>query len=544
MKFFTWFFSKSGKMAVSALQAAGLTTVIGAAGIAAYQYLNSTPDVPFDPLTQYDPGQIQYVSTAANTGGYASRGYNAGTLPDNATGGSSMHISANTLRQLERQDRLNQTARDMEEFEPVQPNDVPTPQAYQMGGSEGLGMGGNFGNENNPNNPMAMVQQQMSGIQNMVAQAQQGAATGASGAPAAPGAQGAEQSAAPTLASAGRPDWGRSSALGGGKGGSSGNAFNSTFTVQDSGKGTPGANAPQTDPAQLLASAQRQMAGAVEGARMRTRASFGPDENVGPGRNAHVLNGRNSKETRDLEFIRKRSADAALNRNRSTNEGARAFLASTNISGGMSINTENFVVNSDQKSKDFNTSTSANLRGIKNWSADNVELPGQERTRARNKLRTTLFVVMGVVMALIPVIGWFMALGRMLLASVITAPLAAAKFIIGYCLAAAGAIAVGTLMYTATSYASKYGGSSLSTWANITGGLLLGGIAAALWIPAVGSLLGKMCIGLGLSAGGAVGLGAAWAIDGATSEGAGDVGSTDGTENLNPENDETAAGGK
>ncbi|MGN0017060.1 MAG: hypothetical protein ACI37O_06980 [Candidatus Avelusimicrobium sp.] len=422
MNIFKWITGRAGKVALSAMQAVGLTAVVGVAGVAAWQYLDSPAETNnmFTPAA-YDSGEVVYVA-GANTGAYAGGSYAGGGESQ-----SSMQISTNTLKRLERQEMSQRAAEEMAEYAPDYSASVassaPT-QAYQMGGTEGLGTGANVANEFDlKNNPMAAMQQSMAGVTDMISQAQAQAQQQAQAA-----APGQAPAGAPTLASASK-NWGSSGAT---SGGSSGNAFNSSFTVQDSGKskGSVSAADAAKQAGDVMASAQAQAARMMrEGSSMRARSSFGNNNMIGEGRDASVQNSRTSKDGRDLDFIRRRSADAAKNKNRSVVEGARAFLASTKISGGMMISADNVTTGQGQGSKDFNQDYDANLRGIKTWSA-NIESETDRRNKDRHNLQTWLWVTVGVAIAAmvaipfvknIPIFGWAIALGLTLAVAALVA---------------------------------------------------------------------------------------------------------------------------
>lgn len=377
------FLNKSGKVALSALQAVGLTAVVGAAGIGAWQYLSGPADdnTSFNPA-QYNPGEVVYVS-GANTGSYGSNTYGAGDP------GSSVQVSSKTLQRLDRRAMAERAAQEMEEesSQIYSSADSGTP-AYQMGGTEGLGMGANYVADANSNSsPMGVMQQSMASMQDMIAKAQQqvaGAATDKGG-----------KEGAATLGSV-TPNWSRGA--GGISAGGSGGA-NSSFALQDSGKnkGRGGKNAdPAADTQAAIAAAQAQAAGMLEGARIRGKSSFGSMETLGANRDASIDKagrGRNGKN--DLEFIQKRSADAAANRHRAANEGSRAFLASTQVSGGMRITAENVTTGQGQGSKDFDTDTEVNLRGLRTW-GENVETQEIQHDADRQAL---LWFTLGTVVA-------------------------------------------------------------------------------------------------------------------------------------------------
>lgn len=482
MNIFKWITGRTGKMALSAMQAVGLSAVVGVAGIAAWQYLDAPAETnnTFMPAS-YDSGEVVYVA-GANAGSYS---------------GGSMQISTNTFKRLEQQELSQRAAQEMAEYAPDYSASVAAPtRAYQMGGTEGLGTGANAANEFDlQNNPMAAMQQSMAGISNMVSQAQAQAQTAAAGKPAG-GA---------TLASAPK-SWGSSGAAGG----SSGNSFNSSFSVQDSGKNTRGTPAGADGARQagnVLASAQAQAAGmmAQEGTRIRGRASFGHSSGLGDSKEATVLAGRRVNQLKnELEDITHKSAAAAKNRNRSTVEGARAFLASTKTSGGMMITADNVTTGQGQGSKDFEQDNTANLRGIRTWGIGQVDT-ATERSKDRNNMKKWLWVTVAAALAAmiaipfvknIPLFGWMIALGLTLavLALVVTTIVKASQFMHKW--------------HTT----DGWGVASI-----VVAGLMAVGVAAAwIWSTAFKDFFTKVADTLGIGGGSSTGSGAGGAGGGAT----------------------------
>lgn len=401
------------------LKAVGMTTVVGVAGVAALQFLDSPADnTSFNPAGEYDPGEVVYVAGGSagsyGSGGFSTDGYGSGEAS------SSMRISS---AQINRLDRLTQTAPEGEVAEDiVAPSD---PRAYQMGASEGLGMNANAGNEAElQNNPMGMMGDMMSNISN-ITQGVQGAAAGA-----APAQQGAP-AGAPALAAA-QKNWSKGAATGGNGGG---NSFNSSFVVQDSGKSGSdrASNVTPGQAADVMKQFQGQMASIHDGMRMRSQSNFGNTEGLSGSWDASVANARTSKEAHELKFIRKRSADAAANKHRSANEGSRAFLASTKISGGMRIAGENVTTGQGQGSADFNNEYETNLRGIKAW-ADAREAYEEKRQQKLNELKGWFWGAVAIAIAAMVAIPFLTKLGGWIgwLAAAFIAAAALAVIVVGF----------------------------------------------------------------------------------------------------------------
>jgi len=490
MNIFKWLANRAGKVALSTLQMVGLGAVGAAGVVAAGSFLlgdSSSDNTAFSPAA-YNPGEVVYVA-GANTGSYAGGSYAGGGESQ-----SSVQISTNTFKRLEQQELSRQAAEEMAEYAPDYSAAASAPasgSAYQMGATEGLGTGANAANELAlKNDPMAAMQQSMAGVSGMISQVTQQAQAQAS--QQAAGQEG-KAGGAPTLASASK-NWGSSGATGG----SGGNAFNASFSIQNSGKNAGGksASASAAEAQAALTSAQAQMQQAMaEGARIRGRSSFGQDAMVSANRDASVQNFRNSKDSKDLEFIRKRSADAAKNRNRSANEGARAFLASTKISGGMMISSENVTTGQGQGSKDFNQDYDSTLRGIKNWGMGKMDEQNR-RDKDRHSMQTWFWVAVSVAAAAaiaIPLVkkipfGIWIALG---LAGVATA----------FC-------AVG--FAKAQAFYKAWGSSGFATTAMILTPVLLAGVWMSFFFSGAAKEIiakGVKLLGLGAIGAGALGVG-------------------------------------
>lgn len=450
MNIFKWLTGRAGKMALSAAQAVGLSAVVGVAGIAAWQYLDSPADnTAFNPAAQYDPGEVVYVAGASG-GAYGANGEVESAFRAKPS---------KAIEMTEKMTLAQKQAQAMEDDVIPSVSVSPTPSAYQMGATEGLGMNANDGKgEGLDGNPLAAIQGTMSGMKDVIsrAQAQAQAQAGAQNPEEKPGKA--------TLASAKRTSAGSSSA-------GRGQAFNSSFVIQNSGKNTgsravAGAGSPE-EVGNIFASAQAQANRTVEGMQMRSRSNFGPGNNsLGADKDLSVGDARSSKEGKDLVFIQKRSADAARNRNRSANEGSRAFLASTKVSGGMRIVGDTVAIGQGQGSKDFDNVNEANLRGIGKWTQSAVDEATQRMLDRQNLQK------------------WLWRAIATCLAAMIAIPLLKHSF---WGIFAAIAISVAALAVAAMAivkggqFANKWGGSGMSTTVMIVGGLMAAGVAMA-WV--------------------------------------------------------------
>ncbi len=492
-------FNRRGKLALSALQAVGLSAVGVVAGFAAWQYISSSEqdNTAFAP-SQYNSGEVVYVA-GANTGSYQSGGYYGG---NSAEPGSSLNVSAKTVNRMDRQARAEQAAREMAENTSYDSGDSSAPlTAYQTGGTEGLGMGGNVVNEDllKGDNPLAAMQNSMGDIQNMIANAQQQAQAAAQG--QAPGASGAAPAGAPALASA-KADWG-SSKFSGGSAGSGG--FNASFAVQNSGKNRGSSGAAGADEAaRQMAAMQAQAKNMLEGSRIRGKSSFGSTENIGGNHDGSVLDGKREKTRQELTMIRKQSADIAANKYRAANEGSRPFLGGEQLSGGIVIDGETLTTGEDIHIPDLDTAYETASGALGGALGD---IGGDERNRDKDRLRLllALYTACPIVLTALPWIVFCCTMARTLLLNPLTAPAAAGWWLKAGLLTTAAVGAAGWLLGESISYASNWGGGPLTTTSGLIASTLLGSIGAA-WLPAAWSVVANLKVWFVLTAGPLLGL--------------------------------------
>lgn len=120
------------------------------------------------------------------------------------------------------------------------------------------------------------------------------------------------------------------------------------------------------------------------------------------GRQSTSGRGRRSPQDKNaLRDIAKRSADAAGNRDRSSNEGSRAFLASTRNSGGMQVE-GGVTTGGSGGSADFDSPNSKNLRAIGDW-AEETDNFAEEQQKARNRLMWMTLALVAATVVAIPI---------------------------------------------------------------------------------------------------------------------------------------------
>ncbi|MBR4592717.1 MAG: hypothetical protein IKO35_05870, partial [Elusimicrobiaceae bacterium] len=127
---------------------------------------------------------------------------------------------------------------------------------------------------------------------------------------------------------------------------------------------------------------------------------------VAGGRNASVGSSRTTKGTgNDLKDISKRSADAARNSFRSANEGSRAFLASSQNSGGLDLSSD--VETTETGSADFEAPEASKLKAIGDW-GDKTNDEEKERAKKRMLLVTAMMAYVVATMLAVKLIKYLM----------------------------------------------------------------------------------------------------------------------------------------
>ncbi|MBR2082073.1 MAG: hypothetical protein IJ876_03565 [Elusimicrobiaceae bacterium] len=500
MNLFKWLKNKAGKMPITITQAAGLTAVVGAAGFAAMNYLSTPSDGnnTFMPPT-FNQGEVVYVSQNGGGGQYEANG----------EVGSSFNAAPSRSIQLANEQAVRQAqTRALEESSQQTPvygaegsQTGNTPQAYQLSGADlGLGLGGGKNKDLSASlDTFSTIQNQLAGVTDAVNQAQANAAQqGAQG--AKPGEAVAGQSAA-QLASAQR-NWGNGGLTRAG-GGGSGSA--NSFAIQDSGKNarTRGGSAEEAEQlGNAVAQARAAMSNLqVEGSRMRAQANFGNSEGFRNDRNAGTHASRRFGQGKDeLDFIRKKSAAIASNKTNAANEAGSPFLASTKISGGLTVNGDNITTGQGSSSGDL-SSFDKQMKGI-DAKMNKIQANQDERKLARDELK-----------------AWFWRALLAGMAAMITISLLARTFWGWFAAIAMAAVTAAYIWVGAIKQITHYNGVCGSdTWTTLgwtLAGILTGGIVAALiWGPQIAAFIKGLFTS---SAEATTGAGTAGSMEGAAS---------------------------
>lgn len=451
MNVFKFLKGKAGKVVFGATQLAGTSVIGGLLLVSAWSVTNPpkpAENVPIRSFSQIAQGRAENNAI-------------------NVTAGSTRFATA------EERANLDGTANDfglgnekyVDNLSVSAPGSVGT--GYQMGGSEGLGMGANQAVETgssrasgNAVDPAANVTTR--GI---------GAAAGPGALSGNGGEQGGEGPKKLANASIARATGGSGSVTM-----AASARTGSSAPGSRAGAAGPGGNGINyTAPGSAISGAM------PEGSNIVSRGGFnrggqGDMAGIGGSRGGRAAGGTHSKDGRDLAFIAKRSADAAKNKNRSANEGSRAFLASTQNSGGLTTEGANEDVGSSASSEDFEAPQIAKERNL-NQSMDDTFTNEYERQKHRNRLKSSMIALL---LASIPAL---FAISALMKAG--DTPVTFWMKFAAIAIATAMTVAWGLFIADAFKYKNAYGSSSWS-WASLgTGTVFVAAMWTALFVPAV-----------------------------------------------------------
>lgn len=311
MKFIKLLNSRAGKMALSAMQAVGLSAAVGVAGVAAWQMLGASSQPSPNTVFSSNDQEVVFVAGAGGVGAYDSNYGAGGELQ------TSIRAKMSKDMELMQADSLHENTSDDPAF--VQKEKKVS--SYKMdGASGGLGMGANAANElaMGAQSNAGAVQQQIAALQaSMEAQQKAAAAAGAATGNAAAAADAALQGE-----SGGK--WGMAE----GMARASGNNLGATPLQA----GQTSREGGRVSPSGVLGGAQVPGAAAASGtegllASRQSTSSFGKA----------LTWDESDARMGALSALQKQSADVAQSGNRSVNEGTRIFMAAERLSGGIVI---------------------------------------------------------------------------------------------------------------------------------------------------------------------------------------------------------------
>lgn len=492
MNIIKWLADKAGK--ITPLQMAGLGLGVVAAGAVAVNVLapSNNNNTSFN-LDQFDDrGEVAYV---ANSGGGSYTGApsasgNGGGMTGNEA--SSVRLSARTLHALSAADSRETAANEM-----IANDQEAFGKGYDMtGDTTGLGLMGNVASEKNPDAMAQLGKAAPNGLADMsgMMAGMKGAMAGVQGGGAEGGAQGAEGGAAgagapPQLAAASK-DWSSSAAKGGGHG----NAFGGSYSKMDSGKNRKAGGDVLAQAGEAMGNVQQAITSANERvARMKNNSKFGRGDGLSA--NAFDSSGsgfKNSKQGKDLEYIKQHTFKTAATNTRSTVDAMGGFLSSDKVSGGVSLTGNTFASGKGHSSSDFNSLNENSLMGLNQaFGAESDMMTEVEKeVEARKKLDIAIWIALPLALTCMVLTALFATAAYMLLPGLPwTGAAVAFCFGMAAMFSAIGLAPVIAMMAIAGELAGEYGSSNLTNFSFGIGGALIAAMGLA-WIPGVGKFLG------------------------------------------------------
>ncbi len=200
--------------------------------------------------------------------------------------------------------------------------------------------------------------------------------------------------------------------------------------------------------------------------------------NFGDTRGGRAGRGMQSGDGRTLNQIAKRSVEISQNKYRAANEGSRAFLASSQNSGGIAV--ENGVALSEGTASEDFSAAAVKARGKAEQSLNDLTLRELQRKQHRQRLMKSMISLIFLTIPAMFVISSLMKGG-------IFSKIAAVA------IGAAMITAIGLFMASAIKYMNQWGGSGLTTASMIVGPTLMGLIAAS-YFSWVQGKLGKFAV--------------------------------------------------
>ena len=451
---------RSGKMALSGLQAAGLAAVVGVAAVGAWQYLSAPSDdaTAFNLNNPSNSGNVVYVA-GANGGNYA--GGNYGTPINYGAGadgkGGSYRLAGGSMQKInQRQAARDQADRILYEEQKAQED---AEKAYAFGATEGFGNASNAANEQeSENNPLAALGG-LSDLANIKDAVNSQVEAGAAG-----------RGRAASRASGGLAELAKAS-LGGGStkaGGADVNMSSGDFASAGNNLRKDGSSREG-----------RRLSGQVGGL-------------LGNNKFARSQDAENNKiGLKGLELLAAKSKKIAEH-DGAANEEANVFLGGDQLSGGLLIAGENVTTGQSSGSSDLSsTDTSLIPQQIEEAIGDFVDTAKQREEDAEKvvKWATAAMIVSLVSMCAILILSCFEMVPWIWIA-------------IGILEAAAAAANIG-LATKAAQFGSKWGWEGLATGGAAMAGALEAGVLAALIPAAAGagvvcSLFPLILTGLGI----------------------------------------------
>ena len=367
MKLIHFLTNRTGKTSLSAMQAVGLSAVVGVAGIALWQMMSTPSESNLNTVfASSDDREVVYVAGAGG-GGYASANYGAGGELQ-----SGLRARMSDDMRLMQQDAAQ--AAEIEANTPAFIQQEQEIKAFKMDGAAvGLGMGANAANEMGVDlsaGGMNGIQQQIASIQASLSEQQKAALAAGQ---AAAGGNVAEAAAQAALAAQGAEGGAGQGGLADGMARAAGSNLGSTPLQAGQGAhGQGGASASGVLGGSAVAGAAGAD-GAMEGftAGRTSTSSFGK-----------ALSWQGGEGVEYLASLQKQSADITQNRDRSANEATRVFMSGERLSGGIRLDGDTLTTGS-ASSSDFSSDDAISSLGA---GMGNIESDVETYADAREKL--------------------------------------------------------------------------------------------------------------------------------------------------------------
>lgn len=186
--------------------------------------------------------------------------------------------------------------------------------------------------------------------------------------------------------------------------------------------------------------------------------------NFGGPRSGRVGRGMQSGDGRTLNQIAKRSVEIARNKNRSANEGSRAFLASSRNSGGITLDS-GVALSEGTASEDFSAPTVKSI-GKAEQTLQDTTLRELQRKQHRQRLMRSMISLIFLTIPAMFVIASLMKGGLF-------------SKIAAFAIGAAMLTAIALFMADAIKFMKQWGGSGLTTASMFVGPALAGLIVAS-----------------------------------------------------------------
>lgn len=219
--------------------------------------------------------------------------------------------------------------------------------------------------------------------------------------------------------------------------------------------------------------------------------------NFGDTRGGRAGRGMQSGDGRTLNQIAKRSVEISQNKYRAANEGSRAFLASSQNSGGIAV--ENGVALSEGTASEDFSAAAVKARGKAEQSLNDLTLRELQRKQHRQRLMKSMISLIFLTIPAMFAITALMKTARK------PGPHSIWALAAAIALGAIMIAAIGVFMADAIKYMKKWGGSGITT-ASMFVGPALAGLIAISYLKSVGTFVNGLASKInGIFGGGVVG---------------------------------------